>query len=59
MCIRDSNKNFSMTCSKDSAAEKYAKENGITYDTYQVKIDELAVSGIKDKSTQVSLLRKI
>ncbi len=43
------NKNFSMTCSKDSAAEKYAKENGITYDTYQVKIDELAVSGIKDK----------
>ena len=43
------NKNFSMTCSKDSAAEKYAKENGITYDTYQVKIDELAISGIKDK----------
>ena len=43
------NKNFSMTCAKDSAAEKYAKENGITYDTYQVKIDELAVSGIKDK----------
>ena len=43
------NKNFSMTCSKDSAAEKYAKENGIPYDTYQVKIDELAVSGIKDK----------
>ena len=38
-----------MTCAKDSAAEKYAKENGITYDTYQVKIDELAVSGIKDK----------
>ena len=43
------NKNFSMTCAKDSAAEKYAKENGITYDTYQVKINELAVSGIKDK----------
>lgn len=43
------NKNFSMTCAKDSAAEKYAKENGITYDIYQVKIDELAVSGIKDK----------
>ena len=43
------NKNFSMTCAKDSAAEKYAKENGIPYDTYQVKIDELAVSGIKDK----------
>lgn len=43
------NKNFSMTCSKDSAAEKYAKENGIPYDTYQVKFDELAVSGIKDK----------
>uniref|UniRef100_UPI003FEF1673 fibronectin type III domain-containing protein n=1 Tax=Ruminococcus bicirculans (ex Wegman et al. 2014) TaxID=1160721 RepID=UPI003FEF1673 len=43
------NKNFSMTCAKDSAAEKYAKENGITYDTYQVKIDELAVSSIKDK----------
>ena len=43
------NKNFSMTCAKNSAAEKYAKENGITYDTYQVKIDELAVSGIKDK----------
>ena len=40
------NKNFSMTCAKDSAAEKYAKENGITYDTYQVKIDELAVSGM-------------
>ena len=43
------NKNFSMTCAKNSAAEKYAKENGITYDTYQVKIEELAVSGIKDK----------
>lgn len=43
------NKNFSMTCAKNSAAEKYAKENGITYDTYQVKIDELAVSGIKGK----------
>ena len=43
------NKNFSMTCAKDSTAEKYAKENGIPYDTYQVKIDELAVSGIKDK----------
>lgn len=43
------NKNFSMTCAKDSAAEKYAKENGIPYDTYQVKFDELAVSGIKDK----------
>lgn len=43
------NKNFSMTCAKDSAAEKYAKENGIPYDTYQVKIDELAVSGIEDK----------
>ena len=43
------NKNFSMTCAKDSAAEKYAKENEIPYDTYQVKIDELAVSGIKDK----------
>ena len=43
------NKDFTMTCAKDSAAEKYAKENGIPYDTYQVKIDELAVSGIKDK----------
>ena len=43
------NKNFSMTCAKNSAAEEYAKKNGIAYDTYQVKIDELAVSGIKDK----------
>ena len=43
------NKNFSMTCAKNSATEEYAKKNGIAYDTYQVKIDELAVSGIKDK----------
>lgn len=43
------NKNFSMTCAKNSAAEEYAKKNGIAYDIYQVKIDELAVSGIKDK----------
>lgn len=43
------NKNFSMTCAKNSAAEEYAKKNGIAYDTYQVKIDELAVSGIKNK----------
>ena len=26
------NKNFSMTCAKDSAAEKYAKENGFEYE---------------------------
>lgn len=43
------NKNFSMTCAKNSAAEEYAKKNGIAYDTYQVKIDGLAVSGIKNK----------
>lgn len=53
------NKNFSMTCAKNSAAEEYAKKNGIAYDTYQVKIDELPFQVLRTKSTQVSLLRKI
>lgn len=42
-------KNFTITCAQSSEAEGYAKENGISFDTYQIKIDDFVVSGIENK----------